>query len=152
MTLHAFSVSDCYAESSTPRPCVTDVGDAGPWIAHRTVARAILLARFVWRHLYGLCNKMPNTSILWECILQRNGRPLRWNEWLRLQRLAPGSSITRSSWVAFPIYCHRHSGRVRPYYVSEQRSSSQTFCDYGETCHINEQSACHGPLLRSSKR
>src|SRR5438445_10385258 len=40
MTLHAFSVSDCYAESSTPRPCVTDVGDAGPWIAHRTVARA----------------------------------------------------------------------------------------------------------------
>ena len=52
-------------------------------------AAAILLARFVWRHLYGLCNKMPNTSILWECILERNGRPLRWNEWLRLQRLAP---------------------------------------------------------------
>src|SRR5439155_21875727 len=25
-------------------------------------AAAILLARFVWRHLYGLCNKMPNTS------------------------------------------------------------------------------------------
>src|SRR5947199_9050801 len=101
MTLHAFSVSDCYAESSTPRPCLTDVGDAGPWIAHRAVPQ-----RSCWRDLYGgictygLCNKMPNTSILWECILQRNGRPLRWNEWLRLQRLAPGSSITRSSWVA----------------------------------------------------
>src|SRR5205823_13097868 len=48
MTLHAFSVSDCYAESSTPRPCVTDVGDAGPWIAHRAVPQ-----RSCWRDLYG---------------------------------------------------------------------------------------------------
>src|SRR5436309_253268 len=89
MTLHAFSVSDCYAESSTPRPCLTDVGDAGPWIAHRAVPQRSCSRDLYGRHLYGLCNKMPNTSILWECILERNGRPLRWNEWLRLQRLAP---------------------------------------------------------------
>src|SRR5205823_6795890 len=48
MSLHAFSVSDCYAESSTPRPCLTDVGDAGPWIADSAVPQ-----RSCWRDLYG---------------------------------------------------------------------------------------------------